>query len=114
MDKIKPLEDQAAEAKGKIEGNDKAKAAQRETIDNKLNAATRPFRTECEKQREKMKGLVDDLKSLKATCDQLPEIIVMDCWGVPLVMFKVKFFVPGNEVNIGFVRRLGTLKTKKK
>ena len=107
LKKIRSFEDKATDARTRVRGDEEAKAAQKKAINDQLNAKTKPFREECKKQRDKMKVLVNDLKSLQATCKQLPKIIVLDPWGIPLVEFKVKFSVPGDKINVDLVRRLG-------
>jgi hypothetical protein len=107
--KIEPLERKATEAKNKVKGNEKEKAAQRKAINAQLKTKTTPFRRERERQQEKMKTLVLDLKTLQATCKTMPKIVVLDAWRIPLVTLNMELSVPGNRIDIGFIRRLGTM-----
>jgi len=66
------------------------------------------------KAKRSQKELVQDMLALQIVCKQLPKIVVLDPWGIPLVEFKVKFSVPGDKINIELVRLLGTPHKPKK
>jgi hypothetical protein len=74
-------------------------------LDKALNSAT-----------NELEAIAPTINALRDQYNAMPEIVVLDAWGIPLKRLKLEFFVgkKGKKIDRGFVEQLAERKPKKK